>query len=118
MDIKDDNGRVIGEVINKTITKATHYKTSNKFTINYLISLGFMFEEEILENVYNGKTSYIFAFPVNQEGFAEAMNTVKECRAEGKHLPFPLVDGKQLSFKTANKHRWIAVEICFPELRR
>ena len=114
-----ENGQVIGEIIEKERrTKATHYKTSNKFVINYLISMGMKFEEEIEENFYGGKISYIFAFPNNQEGFMECMEVIKVCREKGEHYPFPNEDGKQLSFKTANKIRWTSIEIVFPSLRR
>ena len=116
--IKNEENKVLGEVFKIKRAKATHYKTSNKFTICYLISLGFEYEEDVEKNIYNGKTSYIFSFRNDQEGFTEAMNVVKSCRAENKHLPFPEVDGKQLTFKTANKERWTVIELNFPELRR
>ena len=114
-----ENGQVIGEVIEKEKrSKATHYKSSNKFIVNYLISMGMKFEEDIEENFYNGKTGYIFAFPTDQEGFTECIEVIKECRKKEEHYPFPEVDGKQLTFKTANKERWLAIEVCFPSLRR
>lgn len=116
--VKNEENKVLGEVFKIQRTKPTHYKTSNKFTICYLISLGFKYEEDVEKNIYNGKTSYIFAFRNDQEGFIEAMDIVKSCRAEKKHLPFPEVDGKQLTFKTANKERWAIIELNFPELRR
>ena len=114
-----ENGQVIGEVIEKEKkTKATHYKSSNKFIVNYLISMGMRFEEDIEENFYNGKTGYTFAFPTDQEGFTECIEVIKECRKKGEHYPFPEVDGNQLTFKTSNKERWLAIEVCFPSLRR
>ena len=116
--IENKEGKVLGEIFKIERTKVTHYKTSNKFTICYLISLGFKYEEDVEENIYEGRTSYIFAFPNNQEGFTEAMNVVKSCRAKKEHLPFPEVDGKQLTFKSANKERWAVIELNFPELRR
>ena len=119
MEIKNEENKVVGEVFKIERTKQTHYKTSNKFTICYLISLGFRYEEDVVENIYNGKTSYIFAFPNDQEGLSEAINVIKSCRAKGEHLPFPTVDnGKQLTFKSANKERWAIIELNFPELRR
>ena len=95
------------------------YKTSNMITINYLISKGYKFEEEILENIYEGKITYLFSFRTNQEGINDAIDFIKKCRVNGERLPFPEdthTDG-QMTFKRANKVRWKAIERCFPNLK-
>ena len=95
------------------------YKTSNMITINYLISKGYKFEEEILENDYQGKTTYLFTFRTDQEGINNEIDFAKKCRQNGERLPFPEDEhtDTQLSFKKANKIRWKAIENCFPNLR-
>lgn len=95
------------------------YKTSNFITINYLISKGFNFEEEVFENIYEGKTTYLFSFRTdNQEGINDAIDYVKKCRQNGERLYFPDTHtDDQMTFKEANKIRWVAIEMCFPNLR-
>ena len=113
MKIKDEKGQIIGEVFTEKEVKC--YKTSNKFCVCFLISKGFEFLEEVTENDWNNKLSYIFSFPIKQEGLAEALEIVKQCRLNNTHFPFPEKDTKeQLTFKTANKIRWNAVDLCYP----
>lgn len=99
--------------------KAQCYKTSNMITINYLISKGYKFEEEILENIYEGKITYLFSFRTNQEGINDAIDFIKKRRANGEKLPFPEDEhtDEQMTFKKANKIRWKAIERCFPNLK-
>ncbi len=98
--------------------KATHYKSSNFITINYLISLGYTFSEEVVKNIYDGKTSFIFSFSNNQKDINKAIDYVKKCRETGEKLFFPEKHTeKQMTFKEANKIRWVAIEMCYPELR-
>lgn len=99
--------------------KAKYYRASNMITINYLISRNFKFEEEVLENIYEGKTTYLFSFRTdNQEGINDAIDYVKKCKQNGERLYFPEEHtDNQMTFKEANKIRWVAIEMCFPNLR-
>ena len=99
--------------------KAQCYKTSNMITINYLISKGYKFEKEVVENNYQGKISYLFTFRTDQEGINDAIDFIKKRRANGEKLPFPedTHTDDQMTFKKANKIRWKAIERCFPNLR-